>query len=264
MTQQEEGALLAVERQKIIRELLEREGVVRNAELKAILQVSTVTIRADLRELENAGICEVIWGGALYKQPVVEAEPLLLTRRSKLNVEEKQRIGARAAQLVESGQTIIVDAGSTTVELVRHLPPDLESLRVVTLALNVAAAAVQFPQVELVMTGGVLRNVTYSLIGHQAIRSLEQFNADWTFLASGGFSLERGVTTSNVLEAEVKKTMFERGQRVALLADHAKFGNALALTVAPLASIDMLITGSGLSSTNAARIEGAGVQVIRV
>ncbi len=262
--QQEEGGLLAVERQKIIRELLEREGVVRNAELKAILQVSTVTIRADLRELENAGICEVIWGGALYRQPIVEAEPLLLTRRSKLNVEEKQRIGVRAAQLVESGQTIIVDAGSTTVELVRHLPPDIESLRVVTLALNVAAAAVQFPQIELVMTGGVLRNVTYSLIGHQAIRSLEQFNADWTFLASGGFTVERGVTTSNVLEAEVKMTMISRGQRVALLADHGKFGNALALTVAPLGEIDVLITGSALRSDHAAQIAAAGVEVIRV
>ena len=117
--------------------------------LKQILQVSTVTIRADLRELETAGICEIIWGGAVYKQPVVEAEPLLLTKRSKLNLEAKQRIGARAAQLIESGQTIIVDAGSTTVELVRHLPHDLEYLRIVTQALNIAAAAVQFPQVEL-------------------------------------------------------------------------------------------------------------------
>jgi len=142
-------AALAVERQKTIRELLEREGVVRNAELKAILQVSTVTIRADLRELENAGICEVIWGGALYRQPIVEAEPLLLTRRSKLNVEEKQRIGVRAAQLVESGQTIIVDAGSTTVA--HGASPATgyrESLRVETLALITSRQrAVQFPAV---------------------------------------------------------------------------------------------------------------------
>ena len=261
---QEEGALLAIERQKIIRDTLEREGVVRNAELKQILQVSTVTIRADLRELENAGICEIIWGGAVYKQPVVEAEPLLLTKRSKLNLDEKQRIGARAAQLIESGQTIIVDAGSTTVELVRHLPHDLEYLRIVTQALNIAAAAVQFPQVELVMTGGVLRNLTFSLIGPQVIRSLEMFNADWTFLASGGFTMERGVTTSNILEAELKKTMIERAQRVALVADHTKYGNALSLTIAPLAGIDVLITDNGLSDEQAREIESAGVKVIRV
>ncbi len=261
---QDEGALLAVERQKIIRETLEREGVVRNAELKQILHVSTVTIRADLRELENAGICEIIWGGAVYKQPVVEAEPLLLTKRSKLNIDAKQRIGARAAQLIESGQTIIVDAGSTTVELVRHLPHDLEYLRIVTQALNIAAAAVQFPQVELVMTGGVLRNLTFSLIGPQVMRSLEMFNADWLFLASGGFTLERGITTSNILEAELKKTMIERAQRVALIADHTKFGNALSLTVTPLSGINVLITDSGLSDEDARQIESAGVEVIRV
>ena len=261
---QEEGALLAVERQKMIREILEREGVVRNAELKQILQVSTVTIRSDLRELENSGVCEIIWGGAVFKQPVVEAEPLLLTKRSKMNQAEKQRIGARAALLIEAGQTIIVDAGSTTVELVRHLPNDLDYLRIVTQALNIAAAAVQFPQVELVMTGGVLRNLTYSLIGPQVIRALEMFNADWTFLASGGFTLERGVTTSNILEAELKKTMIERAQRVALLADHTKFGNALSLTVTPLAGIDVLVTDSGLSDEAVAQIVSLGVEVIRV
>ncbi len=259
----EQGTFLAVERQQIIRGILEREGVVRNAELKQILQVSTVTIRADLRELETAGLCEVIWGGAVYKQPVVEAEPLLLSKRSKLNPEDKRRIGARAAELIEAGQTIIVDAGSTTVELIRHLPRDLEYLRIVTPGMNIAAAAMQFPQVELVMTGGVLRNLTYSLIGPQAIRSLDMFNADWTFLASGGFTPERGVTTSNILEAELKKTMIRRAQRVALLADHTKFGNALALSVAGLDEIDVLVTDSGLNDEHTRALESAGVKVIR-
>ena len=264
MAMQEEGTFLAVERQQIIREILEREGVVRNAELKQILQVSTVTIRADLRELESVGLCEVIWGGAVYKQPVIEAEPLLLTRRSKLNQDEKRRIGARAAQLIESGQTLIVDAGSTTVELVRQLPRDLDYLRIVTPALNIAAEAMLFPQVELVMTGGVLRNLTYSLIGPQVIHSLEMFNADWAFLASGGFTPDQGVTTSNVLEAELKKTIIARAQRVALLADHTKFGNALSLTVARLDEIDVLITDTGMSKENVLQIRSAGVEVILV
>ncbi len=260
---QDENTLLAVERHQIIREILEREGVVRNAELKQILQVSTVTIRADLRELESAGICEIIWGGAVFKRPVTEAEPLLLTKRSKLNQEEKRRIGARAAQLIEAGQTIFVDAGSTTVELVRHLPPDLDYLRIVTPALNIAAAAVQFPQVELVMTGGVLRNLTYSLIGPQVMRSLEMFNADWAFIATGGYTVDHGVTTSNILEMEVKKTMTERAQRIALLADHTKFGNALSLTVATLDQINVLVTDTGLNEQQAQQITAHGIEVIR-
>jgi DeoR/GlpR family transcriptional regulator of sugar metabolism len=261
---QEESTLLAIERQRIIRDLLEREGVVRSAELTAILHVSTVTIRADLRELENAGVCEIIWGGATYRQPPTEPEPLLLTKRSKLHTDEKQRIGGRAAQLVESGQTLFVDAGSTTVAMIRSLPPDLESLRVVTPAMNVATAAMQFPQIELVMSGGVLRNLTYSLIGPQVIRSLEQFNADWAFVASGGITVEQGVTTSNILEAEVKTKMIERARRVALLADHSKFGKALSLTAAPLRDIDVVITGRELADADAEALEAAGVQVIRV
>jgi DeoR/GlpR family transcriptional regulator of sugar metabolism len=260
---QEESTLLAVERQRIIREILEREGVVRNAELKEILQVSTVTIRSDLRELESAGLCEIIWGGAVYKRPVIEAEPLLLNRRSKLNQEEKQRIGARASQLLEAGQTIMVDAGSTTVELVRQLPRNIEYLRVVTPALNIAAAVVQFPQVELVMTGGVLRNLTYSLIGPLVMRSLEMFNADWAFIAAGGYTLDHGVTTSNILEMEVKKMMIERAQKVALLVDHTKFGNPLSLSVATLDQIDVIVTDTGLSDEHTRQLEDLGVEVIR-
>jgi len=77
------------------------------------------------------------------------------------------------------------------------------------------------------MTGSVLRNLTFSLTGPQVIRTLEMFNADWTFLASGDFTMERGVTTSNILEAELKQTIIERAQRVALVAGYTKFGNAL-------------------------------------
>jgi DeoR/GlpR family transcriptional regulator of sugar metabolism len=270
---QEPGALLAIERQKIIREVLEREGVVRNADLRKRLKVSTVTVRADLRTLARQGICDLIWGGAVYKntpaepdlsKPPLSPQSISPNGAEVANREAKQRIGARAAQLVKSGQTIIVDSGSTTVELLQHLPTDLDYLRIVTQALNIAAAAAHFPQVELVMTGGVLRNRTYSLIGPQAIHSLEMFNADWAFLSTSAFNIEQGITTSNILEAELKKTMIVHAERVVLLADHSKFGSAHALTVAPLTGIDMLITDSGLSDEAAAQISATGIEVIRV
>lgn len=262
------GSLLAVERRKIICETLEREGVVRNAELKKRLNVSTVTIRADLRALAKQGVCDLIWGGAVYNKLTAEPEtlsPTLISRTSTVvNQEAKQRIGARAAQLVKSGQTILVDSGSTTVELLRHLPTDLGYLRIVTQALNIAEAAAQFPQVELVMTGGVLRTITSSLIGPQAIDSLKMFNADWAFISCSGFTVEQGVTTSNILEAELKKTMIAHAEQVVLLADHSKFGSARALTAAPLSEIDVLITDTEMSSEATAQIESAGVEVLRV
>ncbi|MCL4875796.1 MAG: DeoR/GlpR family DNA-binding transcription regulator [Anaerolineae bacterium] len=259
----DEGSRLAVERQRIILDILEREGVVRTTELKELLKVSAVTIRSDLRELESTGACEIIWGGAISKRPPVESEQLLL-ERSHIHVDEKRRIGASAAQLVEVGQTIILDAGTTTVEIITHLPRDMDYLRVVTPALNVAVAAAYFPNVELVMTGGFLRHLTRSLVGDQVLRSLETINADWTFLATGAFSIEYGVTTSNILEVEVKRTMAKRGSRVALLADSSKFGQKRSLVVVPMDRIDVLITDRGLSKADARRIEALGVEVMRV
>jgi DeoR family transcriptional regulator, fructose operon transcriptional repressor len=259
----DDGTLLAVERQRIILAILEREGVVRNAELKELLNVSLVTIRSDLRELESQGECEIIWGGAVSKRPSPERE-LVLNQRSQLNPDIKKRIGERAAQLVEIGQTIMVDAGTTTVEMVRHLPRDLDYLRIVTPALNIAAAAAYFPNIELVMTGGVLRNLTHSLVGPQAIRTLELVNADTAFLATGGFSLDRGITTSNYLEVEVKRTMVHQSNRVVVMADSTKFGKVLSLSVTPMHEIDILITDFGVSDSDAQAIERRGVQVIRI
>lgn len=260
----EESSLLAIERQHIIQEILEREGVVRNAELKQILQVSLVTIRSDLRELEHEGICQVVWGGAVYVKPMAHADLPDLIARANVNREAKQRIGARGARLVEVGQTIIVDAGTTTVELVRSLSHELEYLRIVTPALNIAAAATQFPQVELVMTGGILRNLTHSLIGPQVTYFLETFNADWAFIASGGFSPEVGVTTGNLLEVEVKRMMIQRGNRVVLLADSSKCGTVMSLNVASMREVDILITDTGLSDFHAEAFSQLGVEVLRV
>jgi DeoR family fructose operon transcriptional repressor len=261
----DENSLLAVERQRFIRDILEREGVVRNAELKELLKVSAVTIRSDLRELENAGICEVIWGGAIYKRPIPEIEYVgRLSERSNVNPEPKRRIGARAAQLIEEGQTIIVDAGSTTIELIHHLPRNLEYLRIVTAALNVATAASQFPYIELVMTGGILRHLTHSLIGPEVMRSLAMFNADWVFLASEGCDLEHGLTASNLLEVEVKRAMLQRAERSVLMVDSSKFGKVLPLNVAPIQQTNKIITDTEIEREYLKALEQLGLEVLTV
>jgi DeoR family fructose operon transcriptional repressor len=263
----DDSVLLAAERQKIIREILEREGAVRNAELKELLQVSAVTIRSDLRELESAGICKIVWGGAVYiarSTTYPGGDTLQLAQRTNLNSEAKQRIGKRAAQLIEVGQTIIVDAGSTTVELVRHLSDELDYLRIVTPALNVANAALQFPQIEVVMTGGVLRNLTHSLIGPQTMRALDMINADLAFIASGGFSLERGITTGNTLEVDVKRTMIQRANRSVLLADSSKWGRVLSLVVVPINEIDVLVTDTNFPDDATEMLTQLGIEVLRV
>lgn len=258
-----DNALLAVERQQRILEILQREGAVRTAELTELLNVSSVTIRSDLRELEKNGDCEIIWGGAVSKVPPSDAETLL-NQRTQLHREAKQRIGKKATSFIELGQTIFVDAGTTTVEIINHLPDHLDYLRVVTPALNVAVAATYHPYIELVMPGGVLRNLTRSLVGVQTIRSLEMFNADIVFIASGGFDLQHGITTGNILEVEVKRTMVKNSKKVILTADGSKFGRALSLNVAPITDIDVLITDEQLSEKDAQALQALGVEVLRV
>ncbi len=257
--------MLAVERQKIILDILEREGSARNAELKELLNVTVSTVRSDLRELEKTGACALTWGGAVSKRPsrTVTDGDTRFWERSTLNVEAKRAIGARAAQLVEDGQTIIVDSGSTTMELVNHLPSDWDYLRIITPALDIAVIASRYRYIELVMTGGVLRNRTRSLIGMQVLRSLEAFNADWAFLASSGFSITHGATVSNILEVEVKRVMLQHGAKVALMADSSKFGSIFPLSIAPLNAMHILVTDNHLSDADAAAIHALGTEVLR-
>ena len=253
---------LAIERQQIILTILEQEGVVRTTQLCELLNVSAVTIRSDLRDLARTGVCEVVWGGAVSKAPATEAETRL-DQRSKINSESKQRIGAKAAEMIEVEQTIILDAGSTTVEIVNHLPRDFGYLRVITPALNVAVATTHYPYIELVMPGGVLRNLTRSLTGSQTLRSLEMFNADLLFLGTTGFDVKHGVTTGNMMEVEIKRTMVQQAARVVLVADGSKFGRVNSLNVAPLSAIDVLITDDQISDEDVQAIEAVGVTVIR-
>lgn len=259
-----ENNLLAVERHRLILEILEKNGLVRTNQLKDLLRVSAATIRSDLRELEKNNMCEIVWGGAVARNMPIEDRETLLHQRMQLNAAEKKRIGKAATQLVESGQTIIVDAGSTTVELVAHLPRELNFVRIVTPALNVAEVAAQFPNFELVMTGGVLRHLTRMLVGPAAIAALGAINADLTFLAAGGFSIKHGLTNSNVFEVEVKRAMAQQGKRIIFMADSSKFNDVRPITVIPLNLVDVLITDTGLSDTIAKKIENEGVEVLRV
>lgn len=258
-----DNLLLAVERQRRICEILLREGAVRTAELTKLFKVSAVTVRSDLSELQKQGECEIIWGGAVSRIPPSDQNSLL-QQRNQLNRDSKMSIGRKAVEFIQVGQTVFIDAGTTTVEIVNHLPRNLEYLRIVTPALNVAVAATHYPYVELAMPGGVLRNLTRSLIGAQTLRSLEMFNADIAFMATGGFNIENGVTTGNILEVEVKRTMVQKSKRVILTADGSKYGHSLSLNVAPITAIDVLISDHQLGDVDTDELRACGLEVIRV
>lgn len=254
---------LPSERQKLILEILEREGIVRNAELRELLKVSPGTIRADLRELETQGVLEIVHGGAVARRSASDRK-LLIDERMTQNADIKKRIGGRAAQFVESGQTVIVDSGTTTLEFVNQLSLDLDYLQIVTHGLYIAVAAARHANVELLMPGGVVRNSTLTLVGPQVLHFFEVINAHYTFLATTGFSLESGITAANLLEAEVKRKIIQRAKKVVLLADSSKYGKHQALTVVPMDSIDILITDKNFDDAAVDSLQSLGIEVLRV
>ena len=256
-------SLLPSERQRRILEILEQQGVVRNAELTQKLNVTAGTIRSDLRELQNKGLLEIVHGGAVTRRSFHDTR-LPIDDRLKLHADKKQRIGAYTAQLFESDQTLIIDSGTTTLELVNHIPPDLNYLQVVTHDLTLALAAASLPNVEVLMPGGMVRSLNFALVGSQTTAFLDTINANIAILATNGFSPAYGVTNANLLDVEVKRKIAERAKKVIVVTDSSKYGKHQTHTVRMMDEIDMLITDTDLPDDATQEIETFGVEVVRV
>ena len=254
----ESGHLLPAERLDRIRQLLLSQGAVRVAALSRELDVSEVTIRSDLARLEQEGFARRTHGGAVlargtrFERPFAEQEARFR--------EEKQRIGAAAAGLIEDGDTIILDVGTTTTEIARHLP-HLTNLVVVTNALNIALELERHPGVTVVVTGGTLRPMQHSLVNPLATVLLSQINADKLFLGCNGVSADKGITNSNLQEAEVKRAMIAAAKRVIVVADSSKIGAVAAAHVAPISVVHQLITDDHADEAELDRLRQRGVDV---
>ncbi|WP_324667895.1 DeoR/GlpR family DNA-binding transcription regulator [Geochorda subterranea] len=257
----ESDHLLPAERLDRIRQILLTQGSVRVAALSRELDVSEVTIRSDLARLEQEGFARRTHGGAVlargtrFERPFAEQEARFR--------EEKQRIGAAAAALVEDGDTIILDVGTTTTEIARHLPP-VSNLVVVTSALNIALELERHPGVTVVVTGGTLRPMQHSLVNPLATILLAQINADKLFLGCNGVSADKGITNSNLQEAEVKRAMIAAAKRVIVVADSSKIGAVAAAHVAPISVVHQLITDDHADEVELDRLRQKGIEVSTV
>lgn len=256
--------LLALERQQLIMKELKKHRIVRSNDLAELADVSIVTIRSDLKELAEAGRCKIIRGGATYNQIQLVEPELDIHIRQAVNTDAKRRIGKYAAGLIQSGQTVLIDAGTTTIEMIQYISPEIHDLRIVTPALNIALAANDLHNVEVYLTGGHIRQSTLSLVGDEAVASLSKFNAHLAFIASGGFTIEHGVTTSHLDDRIVKQTMISRATQNILLTDSSKLGNVLSLTIAQLSDFDMMITDSAIDPAYVSQLQDLGIEIILV
>ncbi len=252
--------LLVEERRRRILELLEQQERVTVEELVARYGVSAVTIRGDLDALANAGALVRSHGGALKRGEAPEDVPINV--KETLHHAEKVRIGHAASQMIREGETIILDSGTTTAEIARQIRfLRFKSLSVITNALNIAMEIATLPNVRLIMIGGVLRQMSYSLAGPPAEQTLRGLHADRLFLAVDGLDPEIGLMTPDVLEAQLNALMIQVSREVIVVADSSKFQRRSLSVIARLDAVHRVVTDSGASPEVLAALRARNVEV---
>lgn len=247
------------QRRHQIAQLLVQQGNVQVSELVERFGVSSVTVRADLSHIESQGLAIRNHGGAsLVRKPPQEQD---IHEKDALNLPLKDAIGAHAATLVKPGDNIIIDSGSTTVMLARHLRAHRD-ITVMTNGLNVAWELAEAPGVELLLTGGRLHTPSLSLHGSQAAASLNPYSFDTLFLGVDGLDLQFGLTTHQEAEASLNQRMVERARRVVVLTDASKFGRVSLHRIARLEEVHALITDAGIGDEYREGLQRLGIEVI--
>ncbi len=252
---------LVSDRRRMITELVTSRGSMRVAELGSILGVSEVTIRNDLELLAHEGLLVRDHGGAIARTHT--ALSVAFDQRARLNLEAKQRIGQAAASLVHPGDTIMLDSGSTLMEMAKRLP-NLSPLTMITNGLNVAIQVGSLPNVHVVLAGGSLSLETIGTVGPLAERDLGDLLADKLFLGTHAFELETGLSDGSIEVARVKRTMISAAKQVILLADSGKFPTRAMARVAPLSAVNCIITDTGFPEEIAQQLAAQNIEVRRV
>jgi DeoR/GlpR family transcriptional regulator of sugar metabolism len=252
--------MLAQERLIRIAELIGQKetGVVTVSELCDRLGVSAMTVRRDLSRLEEMAIVKRVHGGALAYQGVNDWKPF--DERHEERSREKQLIGWTAAHFVRDGETILLDAGTTTPYVARHLMD--KKVTVITHALPVAAELSPYVNISTFLLGGILRHNELYTAGASVLREIAHLTVDKSFLSCAGFGIERGIMDPDPQEAELKRAMAAAGREVILVADSSKWGRVQRAEVLPLAGVQKLITDDRIAVADVRAIEALGVEVI--
>jgi len=255
----EGGALLGDVRRSKVLDWLQEEGSARVRTLAEAFGVSEVTIRQDLERLEAEGHIVREHGGAYLRSVPQQVRSMALHHLT--NMDAKRRIGRAAAALVEDGESIILDSGSTTTEVAANLVSK-DRLTVITNALNIALMLGALPSCTVHMPGGQFKAPTLSLSGERSADYFKGLFAQKLFLATAAISFEAGLTYPALADLLVKRAMIEAASRVCLVADSSKIGSTSFTSLGPVDLIHCLITDDGLSDDDRRRFEDAGIEVI--
>jgi DeoR family fructose operon transcriptional repressor len=233
--------MFAEERKTEILQLVKLGSPVTVTSLSQRFGVSESTVRRDLQELEDNGLIQRTHGGAISVQTGFE---MSFQEKEVRLLAEKQQIATRAAALVNHGETVLLDSGTTTLEIARLLRT--KKITVATNSMDIAQVFSEDDSVETILLGGTLRKNTRSLVGYLTNDVLQKMYFDKVFLAANGIDVEFGITTPNLTEAETKRYMLQAGKEKILVADHSKLGQRSLCRICGLEDIDLLITDQGL------------------
>jgi DeoR/GlpR family transcriptional regulator of sugar metabolism len=249
--------MLAAERRELLLDRLRRDGKIVAKDLAAELGLSEDSVRRDLRELAAAGLCQRVYGGALPASPA-EAD---YAARQRVSPESKERVAARALELIRPSGTVILDGGTTTLAIARLLPESL-SCTVITHSPTVAVALLDRPSTEVILLGGRLFRHSAVTCGPTTVEAAQQVSAELFLLGVTGVHPEQGLTTGDSEEAAMKRALAGRAAETFVLASAEKIGAASPYRVLPLPAVAGVITDAPLSDPTVARLTAGGTRVV--
>jgi DeoR/GlpR family transcriptional regulator of sugar metabolism len=253
--------MLQIERRQMIIQYLEEHEIATVEELSKLLNVAPMTIRRDLQYLEDNDIATRTFGGAILKSKLIAEIPY--ENKSLSNIDEKKRIAEYAASLVQNGQVVILDAGTTNMEIAKLLIKK-QNLIIVTTDLKIAVYISSTTDFNVLCTGGNVQNATGSCLGSNAVDFLKGINADICFIGSSSIDVEHGITTPSLQKSDIKKQMIKCSEHKILVADSSKFGKKGFIKVCDLNQFEKIVTDKNLNEHTNVEIKNKNINLILV
>jgi len=258
------GALKIDEKFAILQKLIKEEQRVSVSGLSEFLGVSEVTVRRYLSKLEREGFVKRVRGGAILSEtldPAVTFATWLI--HSKEDQEWKSKIGKVASTLIKRGSTIILDAGTTILEVARSMRKQvLSEVKVVTNNIPAVLELSNLSNITMIIIGGDVRVPSLSTVGPKSVSFLDGLNVDLLFLSVQGVSIEKGLTNTSLSDLPLKKAMISAAKEVVLVADSSKFGRVEFCNVAPISAVHKIVTDGRLLTSTRKEVEALGIELL--
>lgn len=248
------------ERRSMILKMLHDEQKVLIADLVKTFGVSEVSIRKDLAVLEERQLLVRVKGGAIIMHKTEDYDDLSIHHKQQLHSREKQMIGKFAASLIKEDDTIIIDSGTTMMEIAKHLDK-YKRLTILTNALDIAITLNKYERFNVIVLGGNMRQVSYSTVGMLAEYALKKFYCDKLFLGVDSASIKDGLSTPNIEEANLNQAMISAAKETIAVFDSSKFGRRSFAHIASLEDIDTIVTDSGIPDDFKDYIQSIGIRL---